>query len=140
MELNAYIGYALAGVALLTLLRVLWSTSGRQLARYRELLEEGTRTQEQLQRDLHRIEQAREMLHRANLALQKAIKEKDSELASQANEIRALRKNLDNQRAANDLLNDTIGNQQLVISQLSNDVNMLKEQVVKLRAQMGLEP
>jgi chromosome segregation ATPase len=124
----------------LTLLRVLWSTSGRQLARYRELLEEGTRTQEQLQRDRDRIEQAREMLHRANLALQKAIKEKDSELASQANEIKVLKKNLDNQRAANDLLNDTIGNQQLVISQLSNDVNMLKEQVVKLRAQMGLEP
>lgn len=139
MDLHNYIAYALAGVALLALLRVLWSTSGRQLAKYRALLAEGIRTQEKLQEDLFLIEEARDLLRKANGELQRAISAKDAEIVSQAHEIKALKKNLDNQRAANNVLNETIGLQEGKITELSRDMENLKDQVLKLRAQLGLE-
>lgn len=138
MEFHTYIAYALAGVMLITLLRVLWSTSGRQLAEYREALVEGQRAHEKLMEDVQRIEEARNMLRSANVKLNTALREKDAEIASQHNEIRALKKNLDNQRAANATLNEIIGNQELKITQLSTDVEMMKGEITKLRAQLGL--
>lgn len=138
MEFHIYIAYALAGVMLITLLRVLWSTSGRQLAEYREALVEGQRAHEKLMEDVQRIEEARNMLRSANVKLNTALREKDAEIASQHNEIRALKKNLDNQRAANATLNEIIGNQELKITQLSTDVEMMKGEITKLRAQLGL--
>lgn len=139
MEPQTYIGYGLAAVSLLALLRVLWSTSGRQLALYRNAIQEGQRTIDKLQEDLMRVEEAREMLLQANRTLQAAIKQKDAEIQSQTQEIRALKRNLDNQRAANNVLNDTIGKQDTRIKELSKDVDSLKDQVLKLRAQMGLD-
>lgn len=138
MEFHTYIAYALAGVMLITLLRVLWSTSGRQLAEYREALVDGQRAHEKLMEDVQRIEEARNMLRSANVKLNTALREKDAEIASQHNEIRALKKNLDNQRAANATLNEIIGNQELKITQLSTDVEMMKGEITKLRAQLGL--
>ena len=140
MELHTYIAYTLAGVALLAAIRLHWSTSGLQLAAYRKTLQEGQRHADKLAEDMQLVVEARELLRKANYALQQALKEKDAEISSQANEIRALKKNLYNQRAANDLLNDTIGNQQLMISKLNLDVSMLKDEVLKMRAQLGLQP
>lgn len=140
MEPQTYIGYGLAAMCLLAMLRVLWSTSGRQLALYRKAVHEGQRAYEKLQQDLRRVEEAREMLMQANRTLKAAIKEKDAELQSQTLEIRALKRNLENQRNANSVLNDTIGKQDSRIKELSKDVDSLKDQVFKLRAQLGLEP
>jgi uncharacterized protein YoxC len=140
MELHVYIAYALAGVLLLTLIRVLWSTSGLQLAKYRKAVEEGQLLLEKKEVQIRSLVDARTLLREANNTLREAIKEKDSELANQAREIKTLRGNVETQRAANTRLNEVIGNQENHIKRLTDDVGMLKEQVLKLRAQMGLEP
>ncbi len=140
MAVQLYISYAVAGVMLLAMLRVLWSTSGRQLAKYRLMIRDGLRTLEQVKLDLERVEEAREMLNSANLALKRTLREKDAEIAAHLNEILALKKNLDTQKAANETLNTTIGNQQLKIAQLSRDLELLNERVFKLSCQLGIEP
>jgi chromosome segregation ATPase len=139
MNLETYIAAGLAALALLALLRVLWSTSGRQLAKYRVLIAEGIRSQEKLQKDVQLLEEARDLLRKANGELQRAIKAKDAEIVSQTHEIKALKMKLDNQLSANQVLNDTIGLQDIKIKELSRDVESLKDQVLTLRAQMGME-
>jgi chromosome segregation ATPase len=79
-------------------------------------------------------------LREANNKLRQALAIREKEAGDREHEIRQLKKANNALSAANDKLNEILGDQEQVNQKLSLDVAMLKDQVGKLRAQQGLEP
>lgn len=139
MTIHEWLPYAVAGASVLGLLRVLWSTNGRQLAKYRKVVAEGVRTITDRNDEIARLREAELLLREANRKLREALKSKENEVETHKGEILQLKQALERQRTANDKLNEMLGMQEQHINGLRRDVTMLQDQVGKLRAQLGLE-
>lgn len=140
MSLNEWIAYAVAAASILVMLKVLWSTSGRQLKKYRAAIDAGLRTVEDKNEEIANLRKAEEAWREANRALRELSKEQEKKLLQRDGEVAGLKKAHARDKAANEKLTEIIGNQDQHIKQLTRDVDMLKEQVGKLRAQLGEEP
>lgn len=138
MMIVVWASVVVAVAAVLWLLRVMWSTTGRQLAKYKATLATSIKTVAQQNDDIERLRAAERKLREANQLLREGLRERERDLADRDRKIDALQQSLERQKAANERLSEIIGHQDIHIQQLKRDVEMLKNEQLKLRAQLGL--
>lgn len=131
---------ALAGVMFLFTLKMWWSTSGKQLREYKALVDEGMRTLQDRNTEIDKLREAEHKWREANRLLRAALKEKEDELGVRDREIEMLKNALERQKAANETLTEVIGKQEQHIKENTRDITMLKDQVMDLRAKLGMQP
>lgn len=135
-----FFGYFLAAIAVAGLLRLWWSTRNVERIRLQKECERAEALLKQQAKELEAMRDNKRILDAALLTHQQTIRQKQGIIDDKENDIKSLKAALKASRKANETLNDIVGNQELVIEQLQKDVDMLKDQVLALRIQLGLEP